>query len=133
EALLRIFCKRDLHYLLNSGRNRWSLLSQGWWWSKHVLSTQLRKRPTKRAISTHPFINNNPQCILIARWTWLPLDLFGRHICNGTHNILRTLVTRTLSDQGNAKVTEQNIIVSPQEHVLWFHVTVNELFIMCML
>src|SRR2546425_8536696 len=84
----------------------------------------------KGTIPTQPFIDDDTQGILIARGAWMRLDLLGSHICNRSSQVLRLLVAGTLSYQGYAKVTEQDFIVSPEQHILRLDVPVDQLLIM---
>src|SRR5579883_852739 len=84
----------------------------------------------KGTVSTQPFVDDNAQGILIARRSRFPLNLFWRHVGDCSHYILRILVTRTLSDQGHTKITQQNFVFSPKQHVFWFYIAMDQLFVM---
>src|SRR5215472_329651 len=95
-----------------------------------MLDSQFRKRAMKGTVSTEPLVDDDAQGILIAGWAWMSLDLFRSHICNRSSYILCMLVAGTLSHQGNAKVTEQDLAASPKQHILWLDIAVDKLLIM---
>src|SRR5947209_3716486 len=95
-----------------------------------MLSCYLGKRATKRTISTEPFIHDNSQRILVACRTRLPLNLFWGHVRYSTDHFLLALRSGTLGNESNAKVTQQHFVASPQEHIFWLYVTMDQLFIM---
>src|SRR6266567_3459020 len=83
----------------------------------------------KRAVSAEPLIDDDAQCILIAGWTGLTVDLLRRHVGYRASHILRALVARTLGDERDTEVAEQDLAASSHEHVLRFDIAVNELLI----
>src|ERR1700674_4906892 len=84
ETLRRVFGKGNHYYLLNRWRNGRNLFTQEWRRSRDMPISHLRKRALKGRIATQPFIDNYTQRVLIARWTWPPLQLFRCHICSST-------------------------------------------------
>src|SRR6266852_21377 len=98
-----------------------------------MLGTQFGERAMKWTISTEPFIDNDAQGIVVAGGAGFALDLFGRHIRDRADHVLRALVARTLRDESEAEVAEQDIVVSSQQHVFRLHIAVDQLFMMRML
>ena len=72
-----------------------------------MFGNNLGKGTLKRAVSTQPFVDDDSERVLIASRARVSLDLFRCHVCDGASHILAALVTRTLSYNGSAKVTEQ--------------------------
>jgi len=48
-------------------------------------------RALKGTVSAEPFVDHNAQGVLIAARTRLALDLFGRHVGDGTDDLLGAL------------------------------------------
>src|SRR5437764_1194610 len=96
-----------------------------------MLRDQLARRPLKRALATQPFVDDYPQCILVACWTWVSLDLLGSHVRQGARCPLGTNIERgrAMGDGGNAKVREQHLLSSSQQHIFWLDIAVNELLL----
>src|SRR5690242_14950685 len=84
----------------------------------------------KRTVSTEPFIDNNAERILVALSTGLALDLLRGHIGHRASHVLDTLIARTLRDQSDAKVTEQDVVATTEQHIFWFDIAVNHLCLM---
>jgi hypothetical protein len=59
----------------------------------------------------------------------LCLDLFWSHIRDRPDWNLRAHGRGTVSSRSNAKITEQDIIVSPDEHIFWLDIAMNVLLI----
>src|SRR6266496_2913322 len=92
---------------------------------------QLYSRRTLEWVhATEPLVNDYSQGVLITGWTWFSPELLGCHVCRGTRRIGWALLVRTLSQDGNTKVTEQDLIVSPQQHVLWFDISMDQPLVM---
>src|SRR5260370_30566225 len=53
-------------------------------------------------------------------------DLFWGHIGRGTHKGLFANEKSIVGSGRHAKITEQDIIVLPNEHVFWLDIMVNE-------
>ena len=87
----------------------------------------------KRAISTEPFVDHDAKGIVVAGRTGMGLDLFGSHGGNGARHVFGILVARTLCDQGNAEVTEQEVAVATDEHVFGLDIPVDQRVIVCVL
>src|SRR5271157_3790859 len=92
-----------------------------------MLARYLGEGATERALSTKPFIDNNPQRILITGRLGFTLELLGCHISRGANNLLSALVVRTLRNQGHAKIAEPGISVRIDQHILWFNVAMDQL------
>src|SRR5438874_3138495 len=98
-----------------------------------MLGTQFSKRAVKGAISAEPFIDDNAQRVLVACRSWFALNLFRSHVGDGANDILSPVVTRTLGNERNAKIAEQNFVVASYQHILGFDIAVNQLFVVCIL
>src|SRR6266436_5014271 len=85
----------------------------------------------KGRLSTEPFIDHHSQGILVAGRMRMALYLLWRHVKNGAnHLLLRTLGRYTTADYcRKTKVAEQNLILFPDEHVLWLDVAMDESFV----
>ena len=78
-----------------------------------MLSCYLDKRSLERALSAQPFIDHDPQRILIAGWTRLSVDLLRCHIRNSAGHLFCSLRARALSNHDQAKIAQQNIFIAP--------------------
>src|SRR5438128_1458827 len=90
-----------------------------------MLRHDLCHRPVKRAASTEPLVDDNAQGVLITGSAWMALDLLWGNVRHGSAHILRALIAGALSDNGNAKVRKQQLIVLSYEHVFWFDIAVD--------
>ena len=61
---------------------------QRWHRSHHLLGTQFGKGTMKGTISTEPFIDHDPQRILVTGRARLALDLLGGHVGDGADHFL---------------------------------------------
>jgi hypothetical protein len=91
-----------------------------------MLPHDLMRRPLKGSFPTEPFIDNDPQGILVTGWSWFAHNLLGSHIGHGSRHPLRALGARALGEQSQAKITEQNLISASQQHILWLDITMNQ-------
>jgi len=133
ETLLRVFLQRCHHYLLDFNRQRWEIQAHGRRWFHGMLERNLRKRPLKWAIPAEPFVDDHPQCILIAGRARISLDLLGSHICDRARDILRVLRKGTMRGQCNPKIAEKYFLPGSQQHIFWLHITVNKPLVMSIL
>src|SRR5437764_11957685 len=100
-----------------------------------MLESYLGVSAMKRWHTGEPFVDDNPQSILITSLRRLPLNLFGSHVDHGTSRIGGTLGKLAMrpcawGDHGNPKITEQDLVVAPQQHVLGFNIPMNQLLVM---
>src|SRR5579859_7076267 len=98
-----------------------------------MLEGDLCKCSLKRAVPTEPFIDDDPQCVLIAGGTRMALDLLGSHVQDRPRDVLRVLREGTMCGQRNTKIAEQHLLPRSHQHVFWLHVTVNESLVMSIL
>src|SRR5258708_35990052 len=77
------------------------------------------------ALAAQPFVDDNPQGILVAGRTWFALVLLRRHIGRSASLILCALERSTVEDDGNPKITEQKLIVESDEHILRLDVAMD--------
>src|SRR2546428_13769613 len=94
--------------------------------SKGMLTHQLHRPTAERALSTEPFIDHDAQRILITRRARFALQLFGCHIGQRTSSLARYLRASALFHQYQSEVTEQNLVVYPQQHVFRLDIAVNK-------
>src|SRR5262249_53937731 len=116
ETLLRVFLQRCHHYLLDFNRERRKIQAHGRRWFRGMLERNLCKRSLKWAISAEPFIDDHPQCILIAGRARMALDLLRSHICDRARDILRVLREGTVRGQCNPKIAEKYLLPGSQQH-----------------
>ena len=97
-----------------------------------MLTDDLNEGPLEGTLSTEPFVDDDPQGILVAGRSWFAPDLFGSHIGDGAcHSLLlRPLRDGAVDDSGDAKVTEPDFVVFIQQHVLWLDVAMDQLAVM---
>src|SRR6266508_1533386 len=84
----------------------------------------------KRTFSCQPLVDDDAQRVLITSRYRFAMKLFRSHVGKRASYLLRALVARTLGGKRYAEITEQDIIVLTYQHVLRFHIPVNQLFIM---
>ncbi len=78
-----------------------------------MLSGDLDKRSLEGALSTQPFIDHDPQRILIAGWTGLSVDLLRCHVRKSAGHLLCSLRACALSKHDQAKIAQQNSFIVP--------------------
>lgn len=78
-----------------------------------MLGADLGKGAAEQPISAEPFINHRSQGVLITGRTWPALNLFRGHVPNRAGHI-GGLVTGTLGDERNTKITQQDLVASAQ-------------------
>jgi hypothetical protein len=95
-----------------------------------VLATDFGERAREGGMTTEPFVHHNGQGILIGGRDRFPHELFRGHIGDGASNFLRALVARTVCDNGDAKVAEQNVLVGRNEHIFGLNITMDNFVVM---
>ncbi len=83
-------------------------------------------RSLKWAHPAEPFVDHNPQSILVTGWLGLATNLFRSHICRTSPQALGTERLFNRSDDGHAKITEQELTTWPDEHIRRLHIAVND-------
>src|SRR3984893_14176231 len=100
-----------------------------------MLRSDLKGGATKRRRTAKPFIDNDPQRVLITCRSGTALQLFWRKVERGSRHLLGyfmgTVRMGMLSKQRQTKVTEQDIILSTDEHIFRFDITMDETLVMC--
>ncbi len=86
----------------------------------------LRVGALKWSIATEPLVDHDAQRVLVAGRSWMRLNLFGSHIGDGAGHILRALVGTALGSQRDTEITQQNLVVAPDQHIFRFDVAVDE-------
>src|SRR3989440_9838307 len=96
---------------------------------EQMLTGDLGKGAVKGTIPTEPFIDHHAQSILITGRTRFALKLLRSHVARGSCHILHALGARRLGEQGNTKVTEQDLLASANQQVLRFDIAMDEVLI----
>ena len=86
--------------------------------------------PFERALAAEPFVGDNAEGILITGERGFSLQLLRRYIQRSASSLLRTEQIRRGSQQGEAKVAEQDVLVEVQQDVLWLDITVDDATVM---
>jgi hypothetical protein len=94
-----------------------------------MLADNFNERSLERAFSAQPFIDNDAQGILIAGRAWSAMQLLRGHIRKGSRHFFGRLRACTLRQENQAKIAQQDRIIRPDQHVLRFDVSMNELFL----
>src|SRR5579859_585457 len=129
KAARRIFLQCPHNNLLDL---RWKLYSPGFERGrrgKQMVMCNLIERARERPVTSEPFIYDNPQRILIAAAPWFPLQLLRGSIRHGPLKIAEFRVDRgqAVGNNSDAKVAEHHSIIGRQKHIMWFHVSVDEI------
>src|SRR5690348_12044622 len=95
-----------------------------------MLAGDCCQRAAKWPLATKPLIDHYAQGVLVTGRSRLALYLLGCHIGDGSSGLQYLLRVSTLGEDSQAKVTQQNFIVSPQQHVLRLDVAVDDAFVM---
>src|SRR5436190_24028850 len=98
-----------------------------------MLMGYLPVRPLKGAYTTEPFINDDSQSVLITSKSGFAMELFRSHIGDGTRHILTAQQLGRGRKQGNAKITENDVLVRSKQHILWLDIPVYYISIMSVL
>ncbi len=81
---------------------------------------------------TEPLVHHHGQCILIASWHRVSLDLLGGHISGRPFHF--SLTTPLFQDRGNhggnAKICQPGPVAWPKQHILGLDIAVNHALIM---
>ncbi len=73
-----------------------------------------------------PFVDHSPQSILVTGWLGMFVNLLRGHIRRSPAHVLGTKRLFNRSDDGHAKITEQDLTTWPDEHIRRLHVAVND-------
>src|SRR5438105_13537308 len=84
----------------------------------------------ERALSAEPLIGHNPEGILIAGKSGFALYLLGSHIGPRASMLLRTERFRRGSEQCDAEVAQQHLLILVEQHILWFDIPMDEIALM---
>src|SRR6266571_1851245 len=133
KALLRIFGKGLQHHLLDGGRDCGNLLPQGGRRSREMLRDDLPLGASKGADTRKPFVHDNSQGILVTGWSWLAPNLFWCHIGDRARHLLCAQGVFPMSDDCDAEITEQHLLVAPEQHILRLDVPMNQPHLMSVL
>src|SRR5438876_5714644 len=95
-----------------------------------MLACYLLNRPGKRSIPAQPLIDHHGQAILIAGRTWFTCELLRRHVDDRPSRLLDRLGGCALGNDGNAKFGEQDLTVTPQQHILRPDIAMDQFLLM---
>src|ERR1700674_5592574 len=100
-----------------------------------MLRSDLKRGTLKRRRTAKPFIDNDPQGVLITCRSGTALQLFWCKVERCSRDLLGyfmgTVRMGMLSKQRQTKVTEQDRILSTDEHIFRFDITVDQMLVMC--
>src|SRR6266571_2431796 len=87
-----------------------------------MLTIEFESVSLKGAFSTEPLIDHNPKGVLITGRTRMALDLLRSHVIGRSTNTLCALQGSGsgLSNCGDAKVTDQDLTLLPNQEILRF-------------
>src|SRR5712691_4127651 len=95
-----------------------------------VFAGNFGSQPGKGAFSTEPFVDHDTKSILVAGRTRAILQLLGSHVGNAAGHGQRSIIVRILSQEGNTKVAEHDLVASADQEVLRLDIAVNQLLVM---
>src|SRR5437588_12782569 len=103
--------------MFDFGRDIGQLLAQWWRRHKQVLAGDFGKGSMEWPIAAKPFIDNDAQGVLIAGRLRPTLKLFRSHVRGGADDFLGRLLPGSLSDKGDAKITQEQLISGAKSHI----------------
>src|SRR5579859_1608039 len=77
-----------------------------------------------------PFINNHTQAILIAGRSRSPLKLLRCHINDRSTDSHFVIRIRIASSHSNPKITEQDLVMAPQQYIFRLNIAMDKLMVM---
>src|SRR5712692_172699 len=89
--------------------------------------------PLEGGCATQPLVDDHPKGILITGWAGVAFNLLRGGIDDGSYHFLKIMMLRTRSHDRQAEITEQDFVVSSQQHIFRLDVPVNHLVLMGML
>src|SRR6266568_1438352 len=95
-----------------------------------MLIDQLHVVTPKRRGAAEPFVHHHAQGILIAGGPSLLLNLLRGHVDGGAASLLLFPGFCTVSKGCNAKITQQDVVIWPQQNVLRLDIAMDALVIM---
>src|SRR6266571_6801955 len=97
-----------------------------------MLTIEFESVSLKGAFSTEPLIDHNPKGVLITGRTRMALDLLRSHVIGRSTNTLCALQGSGsgLSNCGDAKVTDQDLTLLPNQEILRFDIAVDHTLVM---
>src|SRR6266700_7446704 len=98
-----------------------------------MLGHDFKSRPLKGADAADPFIDDNPERILVTGLTRLAQQLLRCGVGESASHFLRRERAGMGKSQNEAKITEPDLVVAPQQQVLRLEIAMNELGIVCIL
>src|ERR1700674_2689912 len=99
-----------------------------------MLRSDLKGGALKRGRTAKPFIDNDPQGVLITCRSGTALQLFWCQVERCSRDLLGyfmgTVRMGMWSKQRQAKVTEQDVILGTDEHIFRFDIAVDQTLVM---
>jgi hypothetical protein len=133
KAVFRGFCQGGQHDLLDGWRQRRNLIAERGRRNERVLDGYFLKRSGEGGRAGQPFVEDNPQRVLIAGRARLRLKMLRGHVSHGPRHLFQFCRLGAVRQQRDAKVAEQQPIVPPQQHIFWLHISMDQLLVMRML
>src|SRR6266852_7585783 len=94
-----------------------------------MLHRDLYRRSTEGPPTAEPFVDHNTQCILIAGWAGLALNLLRGHVGNGSPGLFGVKRACTMHYGSDAKVTEPHHVVGTQQNILRLNIAMDQTFV----
>src|SRR5579884_3605053 len=95
-----------------------------------MLHGHFNEGTVKWELAREPLVDHNSQSILVTLRVWSAQELLRSQIRGGSSHLLwqfeRTVGMGVRCEDGKAKVTEQDVIVRTEQHVLGFDIAVDE-------
>src|SRR5436309_9329224 len=90
-----------------------------------MLLGNLPERANKGACSREPLVDHNRQGILIAGESRFSPKLLRSHVRQSTGHLLPTQEFSRGEQQGEAKITEQDLSLRTQEQIFWLDIAMD--------
>src|SRR5215471_17559772 len=95
-----------------------------------MFESHLEKRGSfKRTLSGQPFVGNDSERVLITCLTRFALNLLWGNVAAGASHFLGDKGERTTSHDGKAKITQQDFVVSPEQHIIRLDVPMDQFLV----
>src|SRR6266566_2912863 len=95
-----------------------------------MLESEFQMGPMKWESAAQPFIDHHPKRILITCYACFALKLLRCDIAHGANHFLQTGERRTRCNDSQTKITEEDLAVLPEQHILRLDVAMNHLVVM---
>src|SRR6266567_3323056 len=98
-----------------------------------MLGNNFQIGTVERGESAQPFIDDNPQRILIASRQWPALKLLWSHVRGCSNLILQDLRVGIVGGNCYAEITEPDLILRTKQHIFRLYIAVDKQSIMSIL